>query len=199
VKPYLVTLFATVFALAGSIADAQQKTQRIRGTITAFDGTMLSVKSRDGRDLVIELTEKASVAAAKVIALADLKQGDYVGSTTMKRADGALVAVEVHTIPRTVREGHGPWDLQPGSMMTNANIASSELTAGGQELILEYKDGSQKILVPAGTPIVTTVSTDRSALKPGEYVWLNAEVGGDGKLTFSGRLQVSRDGVRPPH
>jgi len=199
VKPYLVTLFATVFALAGSIADAQQKTQRIRGTITAFDGTMLSVKSRDGRDLVIELTEKASVAAAKVIALADLKQGDYVGSTTMKRADGALVAVEVHTIPRTVREGHGPWDLQPGSMMTNANIAPSELTAGGQELILEYKDGSQKILVPAGTPIVTTVSTDRSALKPGEYVWLNAEVGGDGKLTFSGRLQVSRDGVRPPH
>ncbi len=198
-KPYLVTLFATVFALAGSIADAQQKTQRIRGTITAFDGTMLSVKSRDGRDLVIELTEKASVAAAKAITLADLKQGDYVGSTTMKRADGALVAVEVHTIPRTVREGHGPWDLQPGSMMTNANIASTEPTAGGQEMILEYKDGSQKILVPAGTPIVTTVSTDRSALKPGEYVWLNAEVGGDGKLTFSGRLQVSRDGVRPPH
>ncbi len=198
-KPYLVTLFATVFALAGSIADAQQKTQRIRGTITAFDGTMLSVKSRDGRDLVIELTEKASVAAVKAITLADLKQGDYVGSTTMKRADGALVAVEVHTIPRTVREGHGPWDLQPGSMMTNANIASTEPTAGGQEMILECKDGSQKILVPAGTPIVTTVSTDRSALKPGEYVWLNAEVGGDGKLTFSGRLQVSRDGVRPPH
>ena len=195
----LVALLASVFALSAVTADAQQKPLRIRGTITAFDGNMLSVKSRDGRDLVIELGEKASVATAKAMTLADLKQGDYVGSTTTTRADGALVAVEVHTIPRTVREGHGPWDLLPGSMMTNANIESIVQSAGGQELTLVYKEGSQKILVPPGTPIVTTVSADRSFLKPGEYVWLNAAVGDDGKLTFSGRIQVSRDGVRPPH
>ena len=195
----LVALLASVFALSAVTADAQQKPMRIRGTITAFDGNMLSVKSRDGRDLVIELGEKASVATAKAMTLADLKQGDYVGSTTTTRADGALVAVEVHTIPRTVREGHGPWDLLPGSMMTNANIESIVQSAGGQELTLVYKEGSQKILVPPGTPIVTTVSADRSFLKPGEYVWLNAAVDADGKLTFSGRIQVSRDGVRPPH
>jgi hypothetical protein len=197
-KHCLVALLASVFALSAVPADAQQKTQRIRGTITDFDGTMLSVKSRDGRDLMIELGEKASVAAAKAITLADLKPGDYVGSATMKGADGALVALEVHTIPRAVREGHGPWDLEPGSMMTNANIESMVQSAGGHELTLVYKEGSQKILVPPGTPIVTTVSADRSFLKPGEYVWLNAEVGADGKLTFSGRIQVSRDGVKPP-
>jgi hypothetical protein len=84
-------------------------------------------------------------------------------------------------------------------MMTNANIESIVQSDGGQELTLVYKEGSQKILVPPGTPIVTTVSADRSFLKPGEYVWLNAAVGADGKLTFSGRIQVSRDGVRPPH
>lgn len=198
-KHCLVALLASVFALSAIPADAQQKPMRIRGTITAFDGTMLSVKSRDGRDLVIELTEKASVAAAKAITLADLKQGDYVGSTTTTRADGALVAVEVHTIPRTVREGHGPSDLLPGSMMTNANIETIVQSASGQELTLVYKDGSQRIQVPPGTPIVTTIAADRSFLKPGEYVWLNADVGADGKLTFSGRIQVSRDGVRPPH
>lgn len=198
-KHCLAALLASVLALSAVPADAQQKTQRIRGTITAFDGSMLSVKSRDGRELVIELSEKASVATAKAIALADLKPGDYVGSTTVRRDDGTLVALEVHTIPRTVREGHGPWDLQPGSMMTNANIESVVQSAGGQELTLVYKEGSQKILVPPGTPIVTTVSADRSFLKPGEYVWLNAEIGADGKLIFSGRLQVSRDGVRPPH
>lgn len=197
-KHCLVALLASVFALSAVPADAQQKPVRIRGTITAFDGTMLSVKSRDGRDLVIELGEKASVATAQAITLADLKPGDYVGSATMKGADGALVALEVHTIPRAVREGHGPWDLEPGSMMTNANIESMVQSAGGLELTLVYKEGSQKILVPPGTPIVTTVSADRSFLKPGEYVWLNAEVGADGKLTFSGRIQVSRDGVRPP-
>jgi len=197
-KSFMVTLLAGALVFAATAADAQQKPMRIRGTITAFDGNMLSVKSRDGRDLVIELTEKASVATAKAITLADLKQGDYVGSTTIKRDDGTLMAVEVHTIPRTVREGHVPWDLQPGSMMTNASIESVVQSAGGQELSLVYKEGSQKILVPPGTPIVTTVSADRSFLKPGEYVWLNAEVGADGKLTTSARIQVSRDGVKPP-
>jgi len=198
-KHCLIALLASVFALSAVTADAQQKPMRIRGTITAFDGNMLSVKSRDGRDLMIELGEKASVATAKAITLADFKPGDYVGSTTMKRDDGTLVAVEVHAIPRTVREGHGPWDLVPGSMMTNATIESIVQSANGQELTLVYKEGSQKILVLPGTPIVTTVPADRSSLKPGEYVWLNAAVGADGKLTFSGRIQVSRDGVRPPH
>jgi hypothetical protein len=198
-KHILIALLAGVSVLAAATADAQQKPMRIRGTITAFDGKMLSVKSREGRDLVIELDEKATVAAAKAITLADFKPGDYVGTTTLKRDDGRLVAVEVHAIPRTVREGHGPWDLLPGSMMTNANIESIAPADGGQELTLVYKEGSQKILVPPGAAIVTTVPADRSSLKPGEYVWLNANVGADGKLSFSGRLQVSKDGVRPPH
>lgn len=197
-KTCLVALLAGVIALAAAPADAQQKAQRIRGTITAFDGTMLSVKSRDGRDLAIELTEKASVAAAKAITLADLKQGQYVGVTTLKRDDGVLVAREVHTLPPTVPQGHRPWDLEPGSMMTNANIESMVQSAGGQELVLVYKESSQKILVPPGTPIVTTTNADRSALKPGEYVFLNANVGDDGKLSTSARIQVSQGGVKPP-
>lgn len=196
-KRYLVTLLAGVLALAAAGADAQ-KPVRVRGTITAFDGSVLSVKSRDGKDLQIELTEKASVAAAKAITLADLKPGDYVGSTTQKRADGTLVAREVHMIPRSVKEGHGPWDLEPGSMMTNANVAAVVMAAEGQELTLEYSGGSQKILVPPGTPIVTTTPADRSFLKPGETVFFAAQAGVDGKLTTSARIQVSKDGVRPP-
>lgn len=197
-KSIFAALLAGVFALAAIPADAQPKTQRVRGTITAFDGTTLSVKSRDGRDLAIELTEKASVATAKAITLADLKQGQYVGATTTKRADGALIALEVHTLPPTVAQGHRPWDLEPGSMMTNANIDSMVQSADGQELVLVYKDGSQKVLVPPGTPIVTTTIADRSALKPGEYVFLNANVGDDGKLSTSARIQVSHGGVKPP-
>ena len=186
-------------ALLAMTAANAQTTQRIRGTITAFEGNVLSVKSRDGKDLQIELTEKASVATVKAMTLSDLKPGDYVGSTTRKRADGVLVAIEVHTIPTTVREGHIPWDLEPDTMMTNANVASLVQSAGGQELVLEYKGGSQKILVPPGTPIATSVTADRAALKPGEYIFVGANVGADGKLSITGRIQVSKDGVRPPH
>jgi hypothetical protein len=76
-KRFLAAFVASVLALSAGLAAAQQKPMRIRGTITAFDGNMLSVKSREGRDLVIELDEKATVAAVKAITLADFKPGDY--------------------------------------------------------------------------------------------------------------------------
>jgi hypothetical protein len=196
-KRYLAALLASVLALAAATADAQ-KPVRVRGTIIALDGNVLAVKSRDGKDLRIELTEKASVATARAITLANLKQGSYVGVTTRKGADGALVALEVHTLPPSVQQGFRPWDLAPGTMMTNANIASVVQGAGGHDLVVEYKEGSQKILVPPGTPVVTTSPADRSALKPGEYVFLAAQATADGKLTTSARIQVSKDGVRPP-
>jgi hypothetical protein len=190
--------FAWLFsalALVATAADAQTA-MRVRGTITAVDDNVLSVKAIDGKDLQLQLTEKTAVATAKALKLADLKPGDYVGSTTTKRADGVLVASEVHMIARTVKEGHGPWD-HPGTMMTNANVASVVPAAGGEELTLEYKGGSQKILVPAGTPVVTTTPADRSFLKSGEYVFVATRVDTDGKMTAL-RIQVSKDGVKPP-
>ena len=196
-KPYLVALLAGALALATPFADAQQKTQRIRGTITALDGNVLSVKTREGQDLKVELTGKATVATPKAITLAELKQGSYVGVTTRKDGD-TLVAVEVHTLPPTAKPGFYPWDLAPNTMMTNANVASVAQVSGGQELVMEMKDGKQKILVPPGTPIVTATPADRSFLKPGEYVFFNADVGADGKYTTSARIQVSHGGVKPP-
>jgi hypothetical protein len=196
-KTCLVALLAGALALAAPFADAQQKTQRIRGTITGVDGNVLSVKSREGKDLKVELTEKASVATAKAITLADLKQGTYVGVTTKKQGD-ALVAVEVHTLPPTAKPGYYPWDLAPDTMMTNANLASVAQVSGGQHLVVEMKEGKQTILVPPGTPIVTATPADRSALKAGEYVFFNADVGADGKYSTSARIQVSHGGVKPP-
>ena len=195
-KTILAAGLALALALSAGLAEAQ-KNIRVRGTITVVGGESLSVLTREGKQLELALTGKTSIAAAKAITLGDLKPGAYVGCTTTKRADGALVAVEVHTIPRRVPEGHRPWDLQPGSMMTNANIASVVKSAGGDLLTVEYKGGSQKILVPSGTPVVTTTKADRSALKPGEYVFLVAVVNDGGKMTAS-RIQVSKDGVKPP-
>ena len=190
------TVFFCVLLLISVAADAQTNV-RVRGTITAFDSTVLAVKSRDGKDLALHMTDKTTVAAAKAMALTDLKQGDYVGVTTMKRADGALVAIEVHTLPRTATAGHMPWDLQPEVMMTNANVATVVQTASGQELTLEYSGNTQKILVPAGTPIGTTVPADPSFLKPGEYVFVSAQADAEGKMTAL-RIQVSKDGFKPP-
>src|SRR5262245_30990410 len=188
-------LLAATLALAPT-ADAQTNI-RVRGTIAGFDGNVLSVKSREGKDLKLALAENATVAVATSIKFEDIKPGDYVGATGVKRADGALVAVEVHYLPPNVPAGHGPWDLQPGSTMTNANVDAIVKGTSGRELTLKYKDGSQTLIVPEGTPLVKAVPGSRSDLKPGEYVFVAAQSLPDGSLTAL-RIQVSKDGVKPP-
>ena len=69
--------------------------------------------------------------------------------------------------------------------------------AGKRELTLKFKDGMQKIVVPDGVPLVRAVPGVRSDLVPGEYIFAVAQVGTDGTMTAP-RIQVSKDGVRPP-
>src|SRR5262245_52964731 len=189
---------ATLAALTiiGTTALAQTP-MRVRGTIVAIDGPMLMVKTREGRDLKLELASDLSISVAKAIRLADVKAGDYVGATTMTRGDGPPVAVEVHYLPPTVPEGQGPWDLQPGSTMTNANVDSVVIGTGNHELTLRFKGTTQKIMVPDDVPIVRAVPGVRGDLVPGEYIFTVPQAGADGKLTAS-RIQVSKDGVKPP-
>jgi hypothetical protein len=193
-------MITAMLALTAVVADAQTPL-RVRGQITALNGNVLSVKTRDGKDVKVELSEKTPVAAVQKVNLSDIKAGDAVGATTKKGPDGTLMALEVHVFPASMpipNEGHRPWDLEPGSMMTNARVTAVVQATKGRELTLTYKDGAQKIVVPEGAPVVTAVAADRSALKPGEYVFFTANQEADGKLTVPGRIQVSKDGVRPP-
>ena len=187
---------AGVLAAVSSAASAQTP-MRIRGTVTGLQGDVLSVKARDGKDLKINLAPNLTVVAAKAVKLADFKPGAYVGSTAKKNAAGVLVASEVHTLGPQVPSGHTPWETAPGDTMTNANIAKVVKTAGGNEITLEYKGGSQTILVPDGTPIVDFVPGDRSLLVPGATIFTGAQVQADGKITTA-RISVSKDGVKPP-
>jgi hypothetical protein len=190
-----------MFALAlvcASSASLAQTAMRVRGTITGLDATTISVKSRAGEDLQLALADNLGVAVATAVKFEDIKPGDYVGSAATKGADGKLIALEVHYLAPTVPGGHTAWDLAPGSTMTNANVAEAMVTAtGARELSLKYKDGEQKITVPPNTPIVRAVAGARGDLKVGEYVFIAAQAAADGKLTAL-RIQVSRDGVKPP-
>ena len=178
-------------------AASAQGTMRVRGNIVALEGSVMSVKTRDGRDLKLTIPDNVSVAVAQAAKFEDIKPGDYVGATTTPGPDGTLTAVEVHYLPPTAAEGHGPWDLQPNSSMTNANVGSISSVAGKRELTLQYKGGMQKVVVPEGTPLVRGVPGTRADLKTGEYVFATAQVGNDGTLTAP-RIQVSKDGVKPP-
>jgi hypothetical protein len=104
-----------VACLVSLVAATEAQTNvRVRGTIVAIEGNVLSVKSRGGRDLKLQLAGSVTVAAAKALRFKEIRQGDYVSTTTKPAADGTLVAPEVHYLAPTTPEGNVPWDLRPG-------------------------------------------------------------------------------------
>ena len=191
---------AILSLLVGSSAWAQAPV-RIRGTIEKFDGNNLTVKSRDGAELKVALAANALVVAIVKASMADVKQGTFVGVTGMPQADGSQRAIEVHIFPESMRgtgEGHYPWDLRPGSTMTNANVEQMVTGVDGQTLSVKYKDGEKKLIVPPDATIVTYMPGDKSELKPGTKIFIAAAKKlADGTLEAP-RVNYGRDGLTPP-
>jgi hypothetical protein len=138
--------------LAAPLAWAQESAPvRVRGTIERVDGAIYVVKARDGAELKVTLADNSQIAGVVKASLSDIKQGSFVGVTAMPQHDGSLSAAEVHIFPESMRgtgEGHYPWDLQPQSTMTNANVEQISSAVDGQTLTLKYKDGEKKITAP---------------------------------------------------
>jgi hypothetical protein len=188
--------FALLLLLLVTTAAFAQAPTRVRGTITSLEGDVLSVNSREGKELKIQLAPDAQVALAKKASAADFKPGAYVGVTSVKGPDGRLVARRVHALGPQVPQMHGAWDSIPDSMMTNATLDATAQVGAGTELVLKNKDGEQKILVTPQTEYYTFAPGTRADLKPGESIFTGAAQK-DGKLVAQ-RITVSKDGVRPP-
>jgi hypothetical protein len=189
-------LLILLLAFASGAAYAQAPT-RIRGTITSLDGDVLSVKTRDGKDVKLQLAPDAQVAITKKVPADEFKTGSYVGVTSVKGPGGQLVAKRVHALGPQVPQMHGAWDSLPGSTMTNSNITGIAKASSGSELTLKNKDGEQKILVNADTEYYNFTPGTRADLKKGETIFTGAKMEGEGKYS-TGRVTVSKDGVKPP-
>ena len=198
----LIGVTALGLMLAASTSFAQQpQTVRVRGTVEAADGPMITVKSRDGQSYKIKLTDNAVVRGIVKAPLSDIKENSFIGVTGMPQADGSQKAVEIHIFPEAMRgtgEGHRPWDLVPSSTMTNATVAQMVKGVSGDEITLKYKDGEKKIVVAPDTMIVTYVPGDRSELKPGAKIFIAAANKKDDGTLEASAVSVGRDGVAPP-
>ena len=188
-KTFYIALLSGVLALANAAVSAQEPT-RVRGTIAAFDGNVLSVNSGGGNNTAVHLTDKTVIVFTQPIATADIKPGDFLGVTSEKSGDGTLTALDVRRFPKPVNPGHRPFDGRDDQTMTNATVSNMVQSANGRELTLAYEGGAQKILVPEKAAISTLVAGQRSHLVPGAAVNLTANPGGDGMLTAI-RIQVS--------
>ena len=186
----------------GSAAWAQQPpTVRIRGTIEAVDGPMLSIKSREGTDMKVRVTDNVVVVGIAKSSLSEIKPNSYIGVSAMPEPDGTQKALAIHIFPEAQRgtgEGFRAWDLRPNSTMTNATVAETVAGTDGQNIMVKYKDGEKKVVVPPETPIVAFVTGDKSELKAGAKIIIFGAVKKDDGSLEAGRVGVGLDGITPP-
>jgi len=194
----LMLVGAVVAALS---AAAAAQTLRVRGTIEKADGNVLALKSTDGAELKLTLTDNAMIVAVVKASMADIKEGTFLGSAAMPQADGSQKALEVHIFPEQMRgtgEGHRPYAPVPDSTMTNGS-ASGATVAGveGSTMVVKYKDGEKKIVDPPNVPIVRYEVGGKGDLKAGaRFTVIAATRKPDGTLEAN-RINVGRDGVVP--
>ena len=207
-------LTASLFSF---VAVAQTATpEHVRGQVVSVDGSTLAVKSGNGKTTKLTVADDVKVSLAEKGEMSDVKDGAFIGTTAVPGKDGTLRAIEVHVFPDSMRgtgEGHRPWDLRPGSTMTNATVSKMDESGGGKsastmtnatvskvvghKLSLTYKDGEQTVVVPSNAKVVKLEPGDRSQLKPGVHLFAIAAKQSDGSLRAL-RLTIGKDGLVPP-
>src|SRR6202051_408584 len=190
-----------VAALAATAAPAQApQTVRLRGVIEKGGGNTVTAKSDKGDALPLNLADKMLVVAVVKASLADIKDGDFIGSGAMPQPDGSQKAIEVHIFAESMRgtgEGFRPWDGAPNSTMTNGTVGNTVTGVDAPVITVKYKDGEKKIIVGPDVPIVRYEIADMNAVKPGvAFTVVAATKQPDGSFNIS-RINVGRDGGVP--
>lgn len=195
-------LFVCLLLLPGHVAaqPAPEGEQvRIRGSVLALEGDMLTVNSKTFGDVALTLLPNAGINGLEKKNLSDITDGVFIGTTAAKGSDGRWQATEVHLFPEEMRgagEGHYPWDT-PGTTMTNADVTGTAKSKDGRTLQLTYEGGQVEVDVAPGTPIVAFIPGDRSLLKPGAQVFILAMAMEDGSINAFA-VVAETNGVKPP-
>jgi hypothetical protein len=196
-----IAVLGLAFAVAGLASAQQQPATHIRGEIEAVQGNLLTVKGGDGQEMKVKLADKARITGIIPASRSDIKQGAYVGVSSVPQAEGPAKALEVHIFPanaRGVGEGSTPFDLAPQSTMTNAAISERITAASGETITLKYKDGEKTVLIPPETPIVTFTSASMADLKPGAKISIFRATKTEGDTYEATSIQVGLNGLTPP-
>jgi len=176
----------------------------VRGTIKSASSSSLVVTTPSG-DVTVAVIPPLQVYARQPATLADVKNGTFIGVTTVKQPDGSEKATEIHIFPEEMRglgEGsrmmNGPGSGGGGNRMTNGAVSHSGMmngTAGpsrmsngnvtnatGSTLEVQYAGGSQQVTVPPNTR-VTQLKPVSKQLATGDQVVVTAKKAADGTLS----------------
>ncbi len=142
------------------------------------------------------------MAALTTIGLDAIRPNSFIGTAARPGKGGVLEATEVHVFPEAMRglgEGHYDWDKGPKSTMTNGNVGRVGTIKhhAGRTLTVDYKGGSQQIVVPASVPVVAFAEGTPAQLVAGAHVFA-ATTKTAGGWPATNQIAVGVAGVVPP-
>src|SRR5581483_12360155 len=82
----LAASLAVLSVLAVSASAQQPPTVRIRGTIESIDGKTLSIKTREGTDVKVKMTDDIGVIGIAKTSLSEIKPGSYIGVSAIPQS-----------------------------------------------------------------------------------------------------------------
>jgi hypothetical protein len=199
VMPRKSVLLACAIAAVAFPALAQIPAENIRGKVRSLDGDKLVVTTREGKTAIVTLSKDWGVAMMKPVDMNTIKPGSFIGTTEIEKPGGGGQSLEVHVFPPGMKmgEGHYPWDLKPGTNMTNGTVTHAVLGGKGRELDVEYPTGVRHITVPPTVPVVVIGAGDRMMIKPGVALFIHPTKTPEGGFTAD-RVLIGEKGEAPP-
>lgn len=203
-KTSVVAAALLVLGVAFPSLAQQPQNVRVRGAVEALNGDTLTINTREGQKLEIKMQPNWTVQSVEPVRLEDIKAGDFVGASAVKRPDGKMVAEAIHYldfIPAANRDAaHGdiPWDLTPQSLMINADTGTVvKASDGTMTLKMTHSKASYDMIVTPATPIVRYRAGDKNLLVKGAAVFMTAQKQPDGTYTAT-LVRAETNGVKPP-
>ncbi|MGH8143558.1 MAG: hypothetical protein ACREU2_13705 [Steroidobacteraceae bacterium] len=162
----------------------------INGSVVALHGQTLQIMAQEQTQVSVTLPPKVRIVDQEPGTLADVKSGEFIGTTAVQEADGKLHAREIHIFPESMRgtgEGHYPM-AGPNTTMTNGNVESvtgsvAQSAGTGTMLSISYKGGQSMVEVPSNVSVTMMRVGKRSLLKPGANITVLSRPNASGTLT----------------
>lgn len=175
-------LSSFIWLLAAASAPAQAPGTNITGMLDRIDATTAVVNTGTGMES-FALSANLVVLQNKAASLSDIKPNDFIASAAVVKDDGKLHSTELRIFPEALRglgEGQRPMSgPSTGMTMTNATVTGTVLANGSNTLQVRFPGGDSELVLDPGVPVVRIDAAERSALKPGLKVRVQAVRNGD--------------------
>lgn len=180
---------ALAMTVATSLAGQAKPPAGVRGVIASRSGNKLVLRTPEGPVNVI-ITPKTDAYTRVTASRSDFGPNSFVGITSIKGADGAEAATEIHIFPDALRGlGEGSYMMGttgPGgrpNRMTNgtvkelAAVSPNRMTNGtvkqaaNGKVTMTYKGGSRTIMIPDNVTVSKLTLMPTAKLSVGNSVF----------------------------